>query len=220
MGKNNSENSYFIKLKKNWQNYLSGNNSWTEPVVTLILLIATLIFFTHFINSVEARNGVELNDPVLKLFHPVDLSGFIFSIIYLSIIIGLITLLVDPKRLVIALQVYTLIVMIRIITLYLTPLNAPGNMIPLIDPIVNNFGTGQLLTKDLFFSGHTATMFFLFLVSENKKIKLIFLLGFVIIAIAVLLQHVHYTIDVIAAPFFTYTAFRIILLSRKRFNLN
>ena len=220
MGKNNSENSYFIKLKKNWQNYLSGNNSWTEPVVTLILLIATLIFFTHFINAVEARNGVELNDPVLKLFHPIDLSGFIFSIIYLSIIIGLITLLVDPKRLVIALQVYTLIVMVRIITLYLTPLNAPGNMIPLIDPIVNNFGTGQLLTKDLFFSGHTATMFFLFLVSENKKIKLIFLLGFVIIAIAVLLQHVHYTIDVVAAPFFTYTAFRIILLSRKRFNLN
>ena len=220
MGKNNSENSYFIKLKKNWQNYLSGNNSWTEPVVTLILLIATLIFFTHFINAVEARNGVELNDPVLKLFHPIDLSGFIFSIIYLSIIIGLITLLVDPKRLVIALQVYTLIVMVRIITLYLTPLNAPGNMIPLIDPIVNNFGTGQLLTKDLFFSGHTATLFLLFLVSENKKIKLIFLLGFVIIAIAVLLQHVHYTIDVVAAPFFTYTAFRIILLSRKRFNLN
>ena len=220
MGKNNSENSYFIKIKKNWINYLSGNNSWTEPVVTLILLISTLIFFTHFINAVEARNGVELNDPVLKLFHPVDLSGFIFSIIYLSIIIGLITLLVDPKRLVIALQVYTLIVMVRIITLYLTPLNAPGNMIPLIDPIVNNFGTGQLLTKDLFFSGHTATMFFLFLVSENKKIKLIFLLGFVIIAIAVLLQHVHYTIDVVAAPFFSYTAFRIILLSRKSFNLN
>ena len=220
MGKNNSENSYFIKLKKNWQNYLSGNNSWTEPVVTLILLIATLIFFTHFINAVEARNGVELNDPVLKLFHPIDLSGFIFSIIYLSIIIGLITLLVDPKRLVIALQVYTLIVMVRIITLYLTPLNAPGNMIPLIDPIVNNFGTGQLLTKDLFFSGHTATMFFLFLVSENKKMRLIFLLGFVIIAIAVLLQHVHYTVDVVAAPFFSYTAFRIILLSRKSFNLN
>ena len=220
MGKNNSENSYFIKIKKNWINYLSGNNSWTEPVVTLILLIATLIFFTHFINSVEARNGVELNDPVLKLFHPIDLSGIIFSIIYLSIIIGLITLLVDPKRLVIALQVYTLIVMVRIITLYLTPLNAPGNMIPLIDPIVNNFGTGQLLTKDLFFSGHTATMFFLFLVSENKKMRLIFLLGFVIIAIAVLLQHVHYTVDVVAAPFFSYTAFRIILLSRKSFNLN
>ena len=220
MGKNNSENSYFIKIKKNWINYLSGNNSWTEPVVTLILLISTLIFFTHFINAVEARNGVELNDPVLKLFHPIDLSGIIFSIIYLSIIIGLITLLVDPKRLVIALQVYTLIVMIRIITLYLTPLNAPGNMIPLIDPIVNNFGTGQLLTKDLFFSGHTATMFFLFLVSENKKMRLIFLLGFVIIAIAVLLQHVHYTVDVVAAPFFSYTAFRIILLSRKSFNLN
>lgn len=220
MGINNSKHSYFVNLKKNWFNYLSGNNSWTEPAVTLILLIATLVFFTHFINAIETRNGVELNDPVLNLFHPIDLSGLIFSIIYLSIIIGLITLLARPKRLIFALQVYTLVVLVRIITLYLTPFNAPGNMIPLVDPIVKNIGTGQLLTKDLFFSGHTATMFFLFLISENKKMKSIFLFGFIIIAIAVLLQHVHYTIDVVAAPFFTYTSFRIILLTRNRLNLN
>jgi len=214
MGKSSSEYLYFIKIKKNWPDYLSGRNSRIELFTTLILLVATLVFFTHFINAIEARNGVELNDPVLKLFHPIDLSDFIFSIIYISIIIGLITLLTSPRRFVFALQVYTLVVLVRVITLYLTPLNAPENMIPLVDPIVKNFGTGQLLTKDLFFSGHTATMFFLFLVSGNKKMKLFFFFGFVIIAIAVLLQHVHYTIDVVAAPFFTYTAFRIISLFR------
>ncbi len=217
MGKNNPEHSYFIQLKKNWLDYLSGRNSWVELTITLILLVVTLIFFTHFINAVEARNGVELNDPVLKLFYPIDLSGFIFSVIYISVVIGLITLLTNPKRLVFALQVYTLVVLVRIITLYLTPLNAPGNMILLVDPIVKNLGTGQLLTKDLFFSGHTATMFFLFLVSVNKKMKLFFFFGFVLIALAVLLQHVHYTIDVVAAPFFTYTSFRIILLIRNKY---
>ncbi|MEJ2614923.1 MAG: phosphatase PAP2-related protein [Ignavibacteriaceae bacterium] len=175
------------------------------------------VYYPHFINAIEARNGVELNDPVLKLFRPIDLSVFIFSVIYVSIIIGLITLLNTPRRLMFALQVYALVVLVRIITLYLTPLNAPPNMIPLVDPIVNNLGTGQLLTKDLFFSGHTATMFFLFLVSENKKMRLFFFFGFVIIAIAVVLQHVHYTIDVVAAPFFTYTAFRIVSLLRNNY---
>jgi len=219
MATNNSEHSKFIKLKKNWLEYLSGRNSWIELCITLFMLVATLVFFTHFINAIEARNGVELNDPVLRLFNPIDLSGFIFSIIYISIIIGLITLISFPKRLVFALQVYTLVVLVRIITLYLTPLCPPEHMIPLIDPVVKNFGTGQLLTKDLFFSGHTATMFFLFLVSENKKMKSIFFSGFIIIAIAVLLQHVHYTIDVVAAPFFTYTAFRIITLLRNNYRL-
>lgn len=219
MGKNHSEHSYLTQLKKNWVDYLA-EHSWTESVITLFLLVATLVFFTHFINAVEARNGVKLNDPILKLFKPIDLSTLIFGIIYISIIIGLISLINNPKRLMFALQVYTLIVLVRIITLYLTPFNAPGNMIQLIDPVVKNLGTGQMLTKDLFFSGHTATMFFLFLVFENKKMKLLFFWGFITIAIAVLLQHVHYTIDVIAAPFFTYTSFRIILLIRKKFNFN
>lgn len=220
MDKNNSENSYLIQFKQNWISYLSENNSWIELGLTLILLIATLIFFTHFINSIEARNGAILNDPILKLFKPVDLSGLIFSIIYISIITGLISFLTNPKKLMFAFQVYTLVVLVRILTLYLTPLNAPGNMIPLVDPIVKNLGTGRLLTKDLFFSGHTATMFFLFLVSGNKKMKILFFSGFIIIAIAVLLQHVHYTIDVFAAPFFTYASFRMILLIRKNFKFD
>ena len=220
MGKNKPGKSYFILFKKNWTNYLSESNSRIELALTLIWLVCTLVFFTHFINIVEAREGVQLNDPVLRIINPVDLSGFIFSIIYISIIIGLINFLNEPNRLVFALQVYSLLVMIRIVTLYLTPFNPPEQMIPLIDPVVKNFGTGQLLTKDLFFSGHTATMFFLFLVSVNRKIKTLFFFGFIAIAIAVLLQHVHYAIDVAAAPFFTYASYRIVLLIRKKFGLN
>ncbi len=45
---------------------------------------------------------------------------------------------------------------------------AAANMIILNDPLVEFFGTGQTLTKDLFFSGHTATLLILFLVSEKK----------------------------------------------------
>lgn len=218
MKKSGSEYSYFIRLKKNWVNFLSERNSRLELSITLIFLVTTLMFFTHFINAMEARKGVELNDPILKLFYPISLSVFTFSFIYFSIFLGLINFLIEPTQFIFALQVYTLLVIIRIITLYLTPLNAPENMIPLVDPIVKNLGTGQLLTKDLFFSGHTATMFFLFLISRNRKIKIFFFCGFIVIAITVLLQHVHYTIDVVAAPFFTYASYQIVLTTRKKLN--
>lgn len=210
-------NSYWDLTKKNWKEYFVVRTFLFEFVITLVLISIVLFFFSHFINAVEARNGVQLNDPILKLFYPLDLSVFIFGIIYLSIIIGIISLLNDPSKLIFALQVYMVMIIIRIATLYMVPLNAPEKMIPLIDPIVQNIGTGRLLTKDLFFSGHTATMFLLFLVAETKKLKIIFFSCFIIIAAAVLIQHVHYTIDVIAAPFFTYTAYRIVFLIKEKY---
>jgi hypothetical protein len=210
-------NSYWALTKKNWKEYFTTRSLLFEFIITSVLICIVLIYFSHFINTIEARNGVQLDDPILKLFNPADLSGFIFGIIYLSIIIGIINLVNDPSKLVFALQVYIVMIIIRIATLYLVPLNAPGKMIPLTDPLVQNIGTGQLLTKDLFFSGHTATMFLLYLVVINKKIKVIFFSCFIIVAVAVLIQHVHYTVDVIAAPFFTYAAYRIVYLIKEKY---
>jgi membrane-associated phospholipid phosphatase len=80
---------------------------------------------------------------------------------------------------------------------------------------VEFFGTGQTLTKDLFFSGHTATLFILFLVSEKKIIKTVFLISTIAVAIAVLLQQVHYSIDVFAAVFFTYACYKLLVKVRE-----
>jgi membrane-associated phospholipid phosphatase len=65
------------------------------------------------------------------------------------------------------------------------------------------------MTKDLFFSGHTATVFLLFLNSQTKLWKNVFLTLTILVGFCVLIQHVHYTVDVIAAPFFGYGAFVI-----------
>ena len=55
--------------------------------------------------------------------------------------------------------------------MYSLPFNPPPEMIPLNDPFVQFFGSGKLLTKDFFFSGHTATLFLLFLVIDKKPFK-------------------------------------------------
>lgn len=199
----------------NWKNYLAGKKSRTEFILTIFILAAVLFSLAKFLDFVEARQGIVLNDPVLSLFQPVDLTWLIFSLIYLSLFLALIELVRKPSELMLALQSYSLMVIFRIVAMYVMPLNPPVSMIALNDPFVQFFGTGKMLTKDLFFSGHTATLFLLFLVTGKKWLRNLFLIFTAAVGISVLLQHVHYTIDVFAAPFFAYASFRIITLIRK-----
>ena len=197
-----------------WKEFLKSKKNKTELVVTLILLAVVLASLANFLNFVEARQGVVLPDPILNLFNPIDLTWLIFALIYLSLIAAIAALLNNPKQLMFAIQLYVLMVVLRIIAMYLMPLEPPLKMITLNDPLVEFFGTGQTLTKDFFFSGHTVILFILFLVSEKKVFKIIFLLSTIAVAITVLLQHVHYTIDVFAAIFFTYACYKLIIKLR------
>ena len=105
-------------------------------------------------------------------------------------------------------------VLLRIAAMAVTPLEAPPGMIPLHDPLVRLFGPGRLLTKDLFFSGHTSTLFLLALAVPGRRWKAFFALCAAAVAFCVLAQHVHYAIDVLAAPLFAYASFRLAVLAR------
>ena len=178
-----------------------------------------MLSFSQFLQFVEQRDGVSLPDPLLKAFNPIDLTWLIFTLIYLSMILFLFSVRKEPNILITALQAYGLMVIFRTIAMYLTPLEAPTTLLMLDDPFVQLFGKGDILTKDLFFSGHTGTLFLLFLLTKNKILKTTFLVSTVVVGMAVLLQHVHYSIDVFVAPFITYCAFKIIsILHSKRLN--
>jgi len=195
----------------NWKEFLKEKRNRVELVITLFLLAIVLTSLANFLNYVEARKGVLLPDPLLNLFNPIDLTWLIFALIYISLVVAIATLAQNPKRLLFAVQLYTSMVLVRIVAMFLLPLEPPTTMIILNDPLVEFFGTGQTLTKDLFFSGHTATLLILFLVSEKKIIKIVFLISTIAVAIAVLLQHVHYSIDVFAAVFFTYACYKLLI---------
>ena len=92
----------------------------------------------------------------------------------------------------------------RVITIGLIPLEAPKNLITLIDPISSHFYKVPFITKDLFYSGHTATMFLMFLCLQGRVEKAIALFATLCMGILVLIQHIHYTIDVVTAPFFAW----------------
>jgi membrane-associated phospholipid phosphatase len=199
-----------------WKQALSDKKLRLQFVLTGIVLAGVLWSLSNFLNFIETRQGIILADPLLSHFKPLNLTWLIFGLIYLSLITVLFHLAKYPKQLMFILQAYSLLVIIRMAAMYVLPLNPPPDMIPLNDPFVEYFGTGRLLTKDLFFSGHTATLFLIFFTVQNKKLKIVFLTCAIAVALSVLLQHVHYTIDVLAAPFFTYVSFRIILFFHKK----
>jgi hypothetical protein len=198
----------------NWKTFFQNPKTRTEFILTLIVLIPLLLTFSRFLLFVEERKGILLNDPVLSLFIPIDLTWLIFGLIYFSLLLFIYINRKDPGNIMIALQAYGLMVVFRIIAMYFTPFEAPEKILLLNDPFVQLFGKGDVLTKDLFFSGHTGTLFLLFLLADNKKIKTVFLISTIFVGLAVLLQHVHYSIDVFVAPFIAYGSYRII----KRFH--
>ncbi|MHB8906918.1 MAG: phosphatase PAP2-related protein [Melioribacteraceae bacterium] len=210
-----------LYIKSVWQEALSDRVFRIKAVITLILLALVLFLLANFLAYNERRLGFTLNDPFLSSFNPVDLTWLTFILIYLGLITALVFLTFHPARMLTALQSYTLISALRIITIYFLPLNAPVQIIPLTDPFVEFFGGGTTLLRDLFFSGHTSTMFLFFLTAKSKKLKVVFLICTFLVASFVLLQHVHYTIDVLAAPFFAYTSYRISrLINKKRSKKN
>ena len=200
-----------------WKSFWRERHFKTQFVVTVLVFIIVMNIFSHFLAFVESRAGVLLDDPLLKLFNPRDVTWLSFSLIYFGIFTALYFLKNNPQQLLITIQSYSLLVLFRIVAMYLIPLDPPSTMIILHDPFVEIFANSLTPTKDLFFSGHTSMMFLLFLTATSDRLKICFLLGTALIASFVIIQHVHYSIDVLAAPFFAYTSYRIVVLAHQNF---
>lgn len=172
------------------------------------VLVMLLLMFRTFLDVIEARPGVALHDPVLALFAPRDVAFPVFLVLYGALVGLLVALMRYPKQLIIGVWAYIFMVATRMGVMYLLPLDPPRSMIALRDPFVELFGGHHTLTRDLFFSGHTATLFLLALVVPTRQQRAVALMATVVIAGGVLLQHAHYAVDVAAAPFFSYGSYR------------
>jgi hypothetical protein len=194
-----------------WKEALRTSSFSCRVAVTLIALVAAMMTLKSFLRWNETRQGKVLSDPVLALFPPVDLTWLTFLLVYGGVIGALILLAHDPERLLRAIQGYVIIIFLRIVTILLFPLEPPTSMISLKDPIVQYFG-GMASTpnKDLLFSGHTATMFLLYLNVSGRLTRRVFLGGTLAVAVGLLLQHLHYTVDVLVAFLIAYAAYRIV----------
>jgi hypothetical protein len=198
---------FIRKVKKNWR------EATTERVflqcLIVGLLISSLIVVTQpsFYRFIEARHGLVLHDILLNRITPANVSIPIFIIIWGMILLGIFRCLTTPHIFLNYMMGFIIITFMRITCLSVIALDPPIGIIELKDPFTDLFYGGVFITKDLFFSGHTATLILLSLALEKKRDKILCICAAVIVAALLLVQHVHYTIDIIAAPFFAWIGY-------------
>ncbi|KDO34408.1 hypothetical protein SPRG_01544 [Saprolegnia parasitica CBS 223.65] len=202
---------FYVAWKHKWD---QGTYSKLDIALTFAVFFWTLQYYTTFLRWNENRTDIEgfvtMHDPVLMRLSPGDYSVSLFVLAYGSVSIGLYHARHMPELIIEMLQTKAFVIWVRMVALYLVPLEAPVGTVPLIDPIAG--GDGIVLMRDLFFSGHTATTFMIFLVVRRQNVlwKSFFFVLALTTAILVMLQKTHYAIDVYAAPFFVYTCNSIV----------
>ncbi len=177
-----------------------GNEKYRRKYLFLIFLTVILLASmpTGF-DFIQSRGGLNWNDAFLNILPVYDLSWPIFVIMYSLGILVIMRVIKNPHLLYQILKAYIIITLFRFVLIYFIPLDPPTAMIELRDPINKIFYGGKIITRDLFFSGHTSSMFLLYLILEKKSDKLLGLIVTIVIGLALLVQHVHYTADVLAA---------------------
>lgn len=180
-------------------------------IATLSGLAGALLALNVFLRFNESRHGATLVDPVLAVLPALDLSWPLFALIYGTLVLTVVSLARDPRALLVALQAYAILVSFRMVMMYAMPLEPPPGMRMLVDPFVRAFGDGSNMAKDLFFSGHTSTTFLCALSVRPGAVKVLCFGACASIAVSVLLQHAHYTTDVLVAPFVAFASQRLAL---------
>jgi hypothetical protein len=159
--------------------------------------------------------------PLVPVINRYNYSIWILA--YVPIALWLLT--INRRRFIEFMYVGGFISLLRGITIYLTclgPVNGrdinagkPASVLfqawlDIVNPIsaLTSPVLDTYLTKDLFFSGHTASTFLLWLYCRPfKKIGTAALIAHIIVVATVFLSHLHYTIDVIGAWAITFSAF-------------
>ena len=199
----------FDPTRNRWRLAWSQTLFRKKIAIAFVLNIPVLIFFPFFFQYVEQRNGTRVRDIFLDHIPAADVSVSIFFIIWSIAFFTLIRALYRPEIFITFLFAFFFLSISRIITILLVPLAPPPNLIPLIDPLSNTFYGGHFITKDLFYSGHVATQFLIFLCLKKTLDKWLTAFSTITVAALVLVQHVHYSIDVLAAPAFAFICYKI-----------
>jgi hypothetical protein len=203
----------------------------TRFLLPLLLLAAALViqhFAYQYIDTYAVVTPVQ--DLFLDHLPAVNLDIFIVQGALISTLLVLMFFFRYPNYLPFSISTLSLFLIIRSFFISLTHLGANLHQVTL-----NTGATGFFLynflynaKNDFFFSGHVGAAFlFALLFWEKPFWRNMFLAITVIFAASMLLAHMHYSIDVFAAPFITYAIFSIAKawfkqaysLTKKEFNV-
>ncbi|MEK7601175.1 MAG: phosphatase PAP2-related protein [Patescibacteria group bacterium] len=197
------------ELVRRYRQYTAQQNFRVSVVVGALLLAGA--FYLNFLAIHIATNNASssVTDIILSNIPVFEVDGLF---VYGTLVVGLWSALLvfaHPKRIPFVFHALALFVVIRSVFTMLTHLGPPEVQ------YMTDFGatiTRSFFGADQFFSAHTGMPFLGALVFWHEKyIRYSMLAASAFFAVIVLLGHIHYTIDVVAAFFITYAIYHIAL---------
>ncbi len=208
--------TYFKKLGSDWKVLLKDSTFNISLLVGLILL-ASAFLLNHYASVYnDSETFISVGDAILDNIPTYNMEFFYSWVMYgLVALVIIYPVFVKPEIIPFALKTFAILYFLRSGFIILTDFGPPfGHFYDLSAPgedVLSHF----IFRNDLFFSGHTAVPFMGFLLFRKSKLRWVLLAGTFVEAATVLLMHIHYSIDVFAAPFI---ASGVYSLSDKLFN--
>jgi len=199
-----------------WQVVAAWSDAWSQRrfrwtlLATVAAAAVSPVLTPSIFNAVQRRPGRTPPDPLLPLLGPAPVSAAIFVLLIstLALVVG--ACIARPLVLIRGAFALVLLFTMRMIAMTVVPLTAPPGEIALHDPIGQLFYPGSTPeTRDLFFSGHTATLVLLIALVSTRRARVAVAAVATTVGVLLLVQHAHWTVDVLAAPLFATLAWRL-----------
>lgn len=182
-----------------------------------VIIFIVSVFATHYASKyadIHASNYVEdliLSNTNVYNFELVFVEGAIFLSLFV-----LVLCLRFRKTAPFLIKTVSLFVIVRAMFVSLTHIGPYPTKLVLESKSLDFITSGN----DLFFSGHTGLPFLIALIFwDHLYLRSLFLASSIVFGVIVLLAHLHYSIDVFAAFFITYSIYHIaIKLFKKDFD--
>ena len=184
---------------------MNKNFLLSSGIAVLFLILSLVVnFYAGTYATLRASNAV--TDIVLSNIRVYDVDGiFVYGAIILWIFIASLCVF-EPKRIPFVFKSTALFVLIRSIFISLTHIGPFPSQLVIDSNFLAKFTPGG----DLFFSAHVGLPFLLALIFwENIRLRVFFVASSLFFGAIVLMGHLHYSIDVLAAFFITYTIYYI-----------
>lgn len=192
-----------------YRNLLKDRYYRWAVIIGIVALIASGLIISATKNYVNQATGNPLGDVLLDNLPTFPMINFLIWGIITIVVSIFIFALFHPEYFPALFKSFALLFFIRAVFISVTHIKSyPTKEIANIDypRLVNFLYNGD----DLFFSGHVALPFLAMLIFWNYKwFRSYLLIAVLASAVAVILAKSHYSIDVLAAPFITYTIYHI-----------
>lgn len=197
------------EIRKEYKELFTRKHIRSLLVSLVILGLAVVFQFYASIYSTRVSSNF-VHDLFLDNLPVVNLNAIIVEGALAAIAGSIILLLLKPRYLVFTLKAVAIFIATRAVFVAVTHLGIyPGQVNPgtgFFDQIYVGLG----LEAGFFFSGHTGLSCLMALIFWDERFwRYLYIVLAIVFGISVLLAHVHYSIDVLAAPYMTYSIFKL-----------